>query len=682
MNMEKKENSKTKKISTSSKKATKKKTATKEVKEAKVEVKKPKKKRVNRLKNQKTQSSFEKASKKLQTRFNNLTRKDENAKDILNCLKTGSNSFLRVSRTENTAFDMSWIKEIEKAIPSIDEIIKNPRINTKNVTNVVPIELAKKTNSESIQHLATHSQYVKEIDENGDVIPSKILNIEAEDNYLTYENKFIATLIRRLVIFVEKRYEYIVKYSPLKDYDIMYVKNRSVINGVEYIVESKVIASKISESQSDKNISGHEFVKKVNLIRKYIKYFYASSFMKKFKNEKNVRSPIIQTNIIRKNPRYRKCYELYKFIERYDKLGVNFLIKEDYKDFDEKTKKEMYNLTLANVLTLKGSDAKYKIKSKKKIKKPKVLTTVDDDVFTFYPLGEDPEFIRVDEKYLDYKSANTETLKKKPKMPERKFAIGNYLKKGKVDKDKKRRDELLKRKKAEAIQFEKEQKLLLAEQEKEIARQKALLEKEEERRRQDELEKARVYVKEEANKYANELESILEEERKKLIEESLKNQENFDNAESNQDNLEDVVVDDTNNQDNLDNIEENQTNLDNLETNQEKLDESNENDAKNQGSVDLSNKNQEKLDNSVDENQENLENFNENQENLDKNNDLEGENQENLEENLNLDEKNQENLENSTNTEDNTQENVENSTKNQENLDSNKKKGFFSRFKK
>jgi len=676
--MEKKENSKTKKISTSSKKATKKKTATKEVKEAKVEVKKPKKKRVNRLKNQKTQSSFEKASKKLQTRFNNLTRKDENAKDILNCLKTGSNSFLRVSRTENTAFDMSWIKEIEKAIPSIDEIIKNPRINTKNVTNVVPIELAKKTNSESIQHLATHSQYVKEIDENGDVIPSKILNIEAEDNYLTYENKFIATLIRRLVIFVEKRYEYIVKYSPLKDYDIMYVKNRSVINGVEYIVESKVIASKISESQSDKNISGHEFVKKVNLIRKYIKYFYASSFMKKFKNEKNVRSPIIQTNIIRKNPRYRKCYELYKFIERYDKLGVNFLIKEDYKDFDEKTKKEMYNLTLANVLTLKGNDAKYKIKSKKKIKKPKVLTTVDDDVFTFYPIGEDPEFIRVDEKYLDYKSANTETLKKKPKMPERKFAIGNYLKKGKVDKDKKRRDELLKRKKAEAIQFEKEQKLLLAEQEKEIARQKALLEKEEERRRQDELEKARVYVKEEANKYANELESILEEERKKLIEESLKNQENFDNAESNQDNLEDVVVDDTNNQDNLDNIEENQTNLDNLETNQENLDESKENDAKNQGSVDLSNENQKKLDNSVDENQENLENFNENQENLDKNNDFDSENQENL----NLDEKNQENLENSTNTEDNTQENVENSTKNQENLDSNKKKGFFSRFKK
>ncbi len=674
--MEKKENSKTKKISTSSsKKVTKKKTATKAVKEAKVEVKKSKKKRVNRLKNQKTQSSFEKAGKKLQTRFNNLTRKDENAKDILNCLKTGSNSFLRVSRTENTAFDMSWIKEIEKAIPSIDEIVKNPRINTKNVTNVVPIELAKKTNSESIQHLATHSQYVKEIDENGDVIPSKILNIEAEDNYLTYENKFIATLIRRLVIFVEKRYEYIVKYSPLKDYDIMYVKNRSVINGVEYIVESKVIASKISESQSDKNISGHEFVKKVNLIRKYIKYFYASSFMKKFKNEKNVRSPIIQTNIIRKNPRYRKCYELYKFIERYDKLGVNFLIKEDYKDFDEKSKKEMYNLTLANVLTLKGSDAKYKIKSKKKIKKPKVLTTVDDDVFTFYPLGEDPEFIRVDEEYLNYKSANLETLKKKPKMPERKFAIGNYLKKGKVDKDKKRRDELLKRKKAEALQFEKEQKLLLAEQEKEIARQKALLEKEEERRRQDELEKARVYVKEEANKYANELESILEEERKKLIEESLadqgdvenvldetnKNQENVDYIEENQGNLEDVIDNDVNNQDNLDNDDENQTNLENSDKNQEKLDKSKENDAKNQGSVDLSS---------------------ENQENLEKSDGLEAENQENLEENLNLESKNQGNLENSTDAKSNTQENLENTTENQENLDSNKKKGFFSRFKK
>ena len=41
--------------------------------------------------------------------------------------------------------------------------------------------------------------------------------------------------------------------------------------------------------------------------------------MKKLKTEKDVHNPIIQTNIIRKNPLYHHCYEVYKFIERYEK---------------------------------------------------------------------------------------------------------------------------------------------------------------------------------------------------------------------------------------------------------------------------------------------------------------------------------------------------------------------------
>ena len=479
---------------------------------------KKKKKRVNKLRNQKIESSFQKANKKLTTRINNLKKKDKNSYDIYSALKNGSNQFLRMNRVENSNFDLTWIKKIEDCIPALDEIIRNPKITTKSVSNVVPIELARKTNSESIQHLSTHSQFVKEINDEGEVIPSKILNIVAEDNYITYENKFIATLIRRLLLFVEKRYEYIEKYSPMKDYEILYVKNRSVINGVEYIVESKVIAAKESESSNDKLIASQEFAKRIAVIRKYVKYFYSSSFMKMFKNEKNVRAPIIQTNIIRKNPRYRKCYELFKFIERYDKLGVNFVIKEDYKDFSEKDKIEMYNLSLANVLTLKSSDTNHKIKSNKKVKSPKILKSMDDDIFTFYPLGTDPEFIRIDEDYLNYKETNTKDLKKNPDDLERKFKIGNYLKKGKNDVEKKRREELLKRKKKENIQFEKEQKRLLAEQEKEMARREAEERKAIEKARQAELEKAREYVRNEAKKQNEEMGGNLDELEKARLE--------------------------------------------------------------------------------------------------------------------------------------------------------------------
>ena len=103
-----------------------------------------------------------------------------------------------------------------------------------------------------------------------------------------------------------------------------------------------------------------------------------------------------------------------------------------------------------------------------------------------------------DKVYINYKSGKVKDLKKKPKKLERKYDIGKYLSKGKIDKDKARREELLKRKKLEALAFEKEQKELKIKEEKERERLRLLKLKEEEKRRLDELEKARTFVKESA----------------------------------------------------------------------------------------------------------------------------------------------------------------------------------------
>jgi len=477
----------TKKGTKISKKEVKK--TTKKVDKKTTKTRKPSKNRLSR---------YVKGSRKLDQRINTLIKNDENIKEIYEDIKNGSNSFMRLDRIENTAYDMTWIKKIEDVIPAIDEIIRSPRINTKTIGNIVPIELARKTNSESIRHLSTHSQYVKDIDRvTGEVIPSKILNIEADDDYMIYENRFLATLIRRLVLFVEKRYDYIQKYSPLKDFEILYVKNKSVVDGLEVMIESKVIVSKTSTSPNEL-ANTTEFVKRVRTVRKYVRYFYSSNFMKMFKHEKNVRSPILMTNIIRKNPRYHKCYELYRFIERYDKLGVNFTIDEKYLNVNDKNKESLYQLSLASLLALKGEEATLPLRDKKVSKSTRILKSMDDDVFTFFPTGEDPEFVRVDQEYLDYEKGDLDNLKKKPNSLLRKYEIGKYLKKGRLDKESKRRQELLERKKKELVQFEKDQKKLVKEQEKEKIR------KENEKRKaylndeRDQIASAREFIKTEA----------------------------------------------------------------------------------------------------------------------------------------------------------------------------------------
>ena len=76
--------------------------------------------------------------------------------------------------------------------------------------------------------------------------------------------------------------------------------------------------------------------------------------MKILKNEKDVTNPILQTNVIRKNPLYHKCYNLYKFIERYNNLGVNYSIDEKYTLLNEEERQEMNANLLSSFLSLKS----------------------------------------------------------------------------------------------------------------------------------------------------------------------------------------------------------------------------------------------------------------------------------------------------------------------------------------
>ena len=63
---------------------------------------------------------------------------------------------------------------------------------------MVKVELARKVTVESVIHLTQHTNFIQKIDENGDVKPSKILNINREESLDTYENRFIFTLLNNL----------------------------------------------------------------------------------------------------------------------------------------------------------------------------------------------------------------------------------------------------------------------------------------------------------------------------------------------------------------------------------------------------------------------------------------------------------------------------------------------------
>ena len=84
---------------------------------------------------------------------------------------------------EKVIEDTEWIEIMEETVPYIDNILRNPNRFIVNEEEIVKIELARKITVESIKHLSKNTNLIQDYDKKtGDVRPSKILNINKEEN--------------------------------------------------------------------------------------------------------------------------------------------------------------------------------------------------------------------------------------------------------------------------------------------------------------------------------------------------------------------------------------------------------------------------------------------------------------------------------------------------------------------
>ena len=138
--------------------------------------------------------------------------------------------------------DYSWIPIFENYIPNLEAIVRNPRRFIQSDENLVPIEKAKKFGEESIKHLAQNTNLIQSVDNDGMPQPLKILNIYKEETYDLYENRFIASLINNLYLFINMHYE------KLKKLDINDSSNeksvtytiKTNINKKEFLAATKI----------------------------------------------------------------------------------------------------------------------------------------------------------------------------------------------------------------------------------------------------------------------------------------------------------------------------------------------------------------------------------------------------------------------------------------------------------
>lgn len=248
--------------------------------------------------------------------------------------------------------DEEWISMIEDSLDAINTIIENPRRFITTEEEVVPVSLAKKISADSVRHLSQNTQFLAPSDD-GDVHPTRILNVSTVETYDLYENRFIYHLIQRLLTFVDKRTDVIFwsTGNEIRNRFKMHSKIDDAYEEIEYNVEMTV---KNRQSFAENDADNIDVFMRIDRVRRLVMALRGASFCQIMNGCSAVRSPIQRTNLIMKDPNYRKCYQLWQFMERYDKVGYNIDVQQQALAFDDEYMVQMYTNLINNYTVFKS----------------------------------------------------------------------------------------------------------------------------------------------------------------------------------------------------------------------------------------------------------------------------------------------------------------------------------------
>jgi len=282
-----------------------------------------------------------------------LEKMEEFPNHFYQALLSGENELYQKSIQETKTFHEDWIGTIESYFPSLDKITRDPKSSLKYLQEVVAIEKAKKTNSDSIRHLAANTHLIKEM-RGSDVIPKKILTTQAEINYEIYENRFIKTLVLRLFDFVDRRYQLIKQNADTRMDKYFNMKSTFDIRdtNIELEIDMKIKENVANDETGKYNL---ELLQRVQNLLKKINGIKVSEFMDGLKNAKPVIPPIMKTSILLKNIDYKNMYNLWLFLDKYHTLNFDVNVKEQNLTFDKYYMRNIYQTVLTTFTTVYGN---------------------------------------------------------------------------------------------------------------------------------------------------------------------------------------------------------------------------------------------------------------------------------------------------------------------------------------
>jgi len=314
---------------------------------------------------------------------------------FMDAISRADNQFQFSNRKLVKTIDLSWVDAIEETLEAMQNIVNSPRNVIKEEELIVNVANAKKAGSETVRHLAQHSDLVENFDaERGDVRPGRLMQRYREDSIGLYENRLVFTTMEMAFQFVKIRYDALLE-AMSDEYGAKLKVRSDMSSATEKLHLDMFLHIKEIEGALETDDKNAEVFNRISRMYRVLSVYMNSQFAEQLNKLQRVRGKITKTNVLKKNKNYKKITALYDFMRNYDEVGYTIRVVEQNPEINEAFQRDIFHNILFNYLILKGyledsSDRLIPVagKEQKRTLRPKFIKQIIEELTEDYDLPE------------------------------------------------------------------------------------------------------------------------------------------------------------------------------------------------------------------------------------------------------------------------------------------------------
>ena len=259
--------------------------------------------------------------------FKKKTSEEKNIKKTCEAIERAStdDDSLESVRTY-CIIEEDWIQIIEAGMEHVEKAVREERQFIRKQGEVVPIEKLRRVSTETVKHLAKHSELITEEPEEGETLtPEKLYMAENLSDYAVYENRFLYMLLCYVRDFINARLDKIIEFG--RTYRMKAKLEKRVRMGKKSVTYVSTMAYEDKNDPLSESYSASlDLIERIQTLQRLTTSLLMTPLMKEVSKAPMLKPPITRTNVLRMNVHFKAAMEMYGKLCAYTKPG--YVIEE------------------------------------------------------------------------------------------------------------------------------------------------------------------------------------------------------------------------------------------------------------------------------------------------------------------------------------------------------------------